>query len=278
MSKNLKSRNVIVVVSATVLVAGLGVSAASADVLWNNGSMVTRPGQGLGGADVSEASQSNNRVGINSFRVPSNGLQDAKVADDFTVPAGGWTVAGITGYAQMSSSYSSPPSVSPITSVLFQLWSASPSDANDPGAVIASSTTILSNEWSGVYRIRNGFSVTTSNLPVWAVTADFGGLTLAPGNYWVSFNFQGTSPTGGTTGTTPFVMAIDGTGAPVNVDGNGREWTMTSEGTSGWSQTQLGTPVQGVEYPFIVSGTPAPAPGAATLLGLAGLAMARRRR
>ena len=156
---------------------------------------------------MSEASANVNQTGVASFA--TTGQTSAKVADNFTVPGAGWTVNSITGYAFMNSSgYPNPPSTSPITNVLVEIWNAVPSNSITP---IASSATILSNSWTNIYRTLSGATF-SDRTPVFAITADFGGLELAPADYWVSFNFRGTSPSNGVTGATSFIMSTDGTG------------------------------------------------------------------
>src|ERR1051325_11387977 len=91
--------------------AGLTVG-ASADVLYNNGSIVTAPGGGFGGADLSRANSNVNApdqaYGQESFHISTG--RNAKVADDFTVGGTGWAVTSITGYALIQDgAYPTPP-------------------------------------------------------------------------------------------------------------------------------------------------------------------------
>lgn len=245
-------------------VAGVAATAMGRPELFNNGPMITNPGGGFGGANVSMCPLSFNTAGFASVAA---GFA-SKVGDDFTVPAGGWTVNSITTYAYMTSTYPNPP-VSPITGALVEIWNGAP---NAGGAVIHSSNAIVTNNWSGIYRVFNGAAnLTNTQRPVMAVEVSFPNINLAAGSYWVTYGFTGLSPTAGTTGFSPLVTVLDGAGAPVHTNGNGVNFF-----TGAWTITTGGTPLQGVAYPFVVNGVPAP--GTLALLALGGLAAARRRR
>jgi hypothetical protein len=251
--------------AAIALVAGAAASSAMAGVeLYNNGPMITHPGGGFGGANASMCPLAFNTAGFASVAA---GFA-SKVGDDFTVPAGGWTVNSIVTYAYMTSTYPNPPAT-PITGALVEIWNGAP---NAGGVVIHSSNAIVSNNFTGIYRVFNGAAnLTNAQRPVFEVEVSFPSINLAAGNYWVTYGFTGLSPTGGTTGFSPLVTTLDGTGAPVHANGNGVNFF-----TGVWTVTTGGTPIQGVAYPFIVNGVPAP--GALALLALGGLAAARRRR
>jgi len=246
-------------------------SGASATILYSNGSQITNPGAGFNGADVDQASADVN----GSNTVSKSGSTIRKYTDDFVVPAAGWTITSATGYAWSSATYPSFPPTSPITAITAQLWSAAPSGAST--GLIATSTTIIDNSWTGTYWIPNGTVNLSNNLaPIMAVTADFGSLFLNAGTYWVSFGFTALAPGGGTSASTGYIMSLDGSGNPVTNTGNGRAGLSTNNGSTYiWSAQQ--TARGGVEFPFLINGS-VPAPGAAVLLGFAGLAAARRRR
>jgi hypothetical protein len=245
-------------------------TSARATSLYNNGGLVTNPGAGFNGADVSQAS-TDIAGGVGSTRT---GTTIRKYTDDFVVPAGGWTVNSATGYVYITATYPTfPPSIT-LTAITAQIWSAVPSGVST--GVIATSTTIIDNSWTGIYRTPNG-NLLDNTSPIMAVTADFGSLSLNPGTYWISFGFTGTAPGGSAGGLTPYVMSVDGSGNPVTNTGNARQGTSPNGGASyTWNAQQ--TSRGGVELPFLINGTPAPAPGAGAIVCITGLIAARRRR
>jgi hypothetical protein len=247
---------------AVIVLSIAGTSSALAIDLYNNGGLITNPGAGLGGANVSQCPATYNTAGYASV---ANGFT-SKVADNFTVPAGGWTVDSIVSYGYMTSTYPNPPVASPLTGVTVEIWNGEPGAG---GAVIHTSNAIMSNSWTGIYRVFNT-QLTNAQRPVFQVEASFPSIALAAGNYWVSYGFTGLSPTGGTTGFTPMVSGVDGLGNPTVVPGNGKNFF-----TGAWTNTMGGAPIQGNEWPFIVRGVPEPS--SLALLALSGLFAFRRR-
>lgn len=247
---------------SVVAILALVGSAAHADVLFNNGGMVTHPGAGAGGADVSQATATHNTAGSNVLQQTTNPW--FRVADDFTVTGPGWFVDSIRVHAYQTGSTTT----SPFTAGNINVWDGRPGDAGSN--IVTSSSTILGTAWTGIYRVFDGVAnLTNTQRPVMYIDFDLSGQSLAAGNYWIDFQFSGVA-----SAWAPYVMdAVTGE----TVFGNGRQMTTDGLPTPGpmW-QDLLAAP--GAEVPFVVSGTVIPAPGALALLGMGGLLAARRRR
>jgi hypothetical protein len=212
-------------------------------VLWNNGPFVTHPGAGAGGADVSMASSgAHDELGSNVRHAPP--APHFRLADDFTVPAGGWTVRRVVTYG-----FEFDFAVPNWTRANLNLRSGSAE-----GPIVASATT-TNWQWSGVYRVHNGLgNLGNSDRPIYEIRFNFTDLELAPGTYWIDWQVEG-----GFGGWGNYVMQpplTPGGANTVTVLGNGR-WLRG--GT--WHPT-LTAP--GAEIPFKVlgAGTPASAPTA----------------
>jgi hypothetical protein len=188
-------------------------------------------------------------------------------ADDFTVGGGGWSVDTVstlvydTGFAAIR--------ISDATLSIRQ------TDVN--GAVVATG----SATWglAGVNRIFNGVgNLQNADRQLNRLTANMGGVNLAPGTYAFVFTV---TPTAGQNIWSPYVMDPN----PANPDdpitrvGNGMvsvdsgvTWNPATVATGGWNQSP--------ELVFDVQGTAVPEPGTfiAIGIGLAGLALARRRK
>jgi hypothetical protein len=188
-----------------------------------------------------------------------------RIADDFIVPAGqSWSVTSIRTFGYQTGS---APGTQPITGGSINIWSGAP---NAGGSIVATGT-FGGSANTNLYRI---FSTTTpppGSAPgttrlVREVTWNFSSLTLGAGTYWVDFQY--------TTVGSIFVPSITIPGSRGLAGWNALQLTAT-----GWTPAiDTGNPAAGPDvaqdFPFIV----VPSPGALALLGLGGLAIARRRR
>lgn len=238
--------------------------AAGAQLLYNNGGIQTGTGNGANGQNTSEIGFSNSGTAGGVIGFTGNGT--FSLADDFTVPAGqSWSLTGVSILAYVTATYGFPP-VSPYSGVTIRIHDLSPD--NPASTILSTSTTLISNTFTGTYRVTST-TLTNSQRPVFELQADFSGVTLPEGTYWIDFDYSA--------GFTPPVTVFDPVdGRPELVAGNAM-------------QNQNGTWVAAIDagmqvaMPFSVFGssvTAVPEPGTwlAAGLSLAGLAWTQRRR
>ncbi len=179
-------------------------------VLYENGELVNSAGTGVGGAD--ESVLQNVSLGMNTLGFGHQAAADNRVADNFTVPAGGWTIDGFVFFAYQTGSSTT----STMTAVNYQIWDGPPGAG---GSVIygdVSTDQMASTEWSGVYRVTETTTGGATNRPIMAqvTTASLGGtLQLPAGTYWVDWQ------TDGTLGSGPWAPPVSENGVCVTGDG-----------------------------------------------------------
>ncbi len=191
---------------------------ASSALLYDNGPFVSGTGDGFGGANTSQL-QGNLGMGTFGFTVNPT---IARLEDDFTISnLSGWKIDSASFFAYQTGSTTT----STLNKVTLQIWNGKP---NAGGVVVWGNTTtnlLASTAFTGAYRVTNT-TLTNSQRPIMKVTAALGGVTLAPGTYWLDWTISGTLASGPfapplvklgqtTTGdalqfTTGFVNALDG--------------------------------------------------------------------
>jgi len=160
-------------------------------VLFDNGPLITCPGCGSGGADVS--SLQDQSLGMTIYGFGHQLSADNRVADDFTVPAGEtWDIGTITFFAYQSFAGN----VSTITAVNLQIWDGDPSDAGS--SVIFGDTTtnrMSATSWTGIYRTLEGDIATNTDRAIMANVVDVN-TSLGEGTYWLDWQTDGTATSG----------------------------------------------------------------------------------
>lgn len=192
-------------------------------ILYNNGPLVTHPGGGFGGADVS-ALQTD--ILMNIFGFGNQVLNNYWMADDFTVPAGGWNIGGLGFFGYQTGSTT----ISTMTAVHLMIYDGPP-DLPASNVIFGDGITnyMTSSDFTNIYRDLIT-SLTANNRPIMLNSCLFN-LYLPAGTYWVSWSVDGTLASGpwvppvtvlGQTGsgnslqyTTVWAIAVDsGTGTP----------------------------------------------------------------
>ena len=157
-------------------------------VLYDNGPLVTHPGGGAGGADVSAVQ---NALGLTTNGFGNQFTSGYSLADDFTVTdAAGWQIDDITFFGYQTDSTT----VSTITGLYVQIWDGPP---NAGGTVVWGDLTtnrLLTTGWANIYRAADG-TLTATNRPVMENVATIG-TTLAQGTYWVQWSADGSLASG----------------------------------------------------------------------------------
>lgn len=243
-------------VSAAACMAG---SAMAGDVLWNNGPLVTNPGAGAGGANVSAIGAGQTIFGWGIQAPTPNTL-----ADDFVVSSEGWNISGLEFFTYQTGSTTS----STITGIFARIWAGTPGDG---GSVVWGdlTTNLLSaTDWTGIYRT-NTTDFANTQRPIMSARATGLDITLAGGTYWVEWTATGSLTSG------PWQPPVSSPDGPVI--GNALQFTAASGLFTPAYTDGAAALLQGA-MPFVITGSVIPAPGAIALLGLAGLAGSRRRR
>jgi hypothetical protein len=227
--------------------------------LWNNGGMVTHPGAGPGGVDVSMASQ------IDPPSTAGSNVRDTfRLADNFVVTGPGWIVNSIRTYGYETNA------VTPgWTGGSLRIWNAEPGTM---GASVIFDQTYTSGQmgvtYTNINRVFHGAAnISNTARRIHAINFGTGNLVLNPGTYWIDWNV-----TGGASGWGNYVMQANPNdpNQPSTVFGDGRQW----QGTM-WQPTAQ---APGVEIPFQVHGEVVPEPGTMIALGAGIAAIAARRR
>lgn len=207
---------------------------ASAALLYDNGSIITDPTAGPSNFAASRYSASFSTYGF-SANAP------IRLADNFTLTSAA-TLSSITLQAYITGTYPTPPTTSPLTSATLRIWRGLP----DTGTLITTSTTLTSNTFSGIYRTTNSNPL-EPNRPVFNLTLDLANTSLSPGEYWIDYSLTGAG--------NPFSpMVMDGTAAAAQVR-NGNAMRKLSD-SGDWVTLFGGSGPQGLDFPFLLQGSP----------------------
>jgi hypothetical protein len=250
---------------STFAIIGIAGIAGAQTLLHDNGGMVTHPGAGPGGRDVSMA-ESIGGVSTAGSNVLAQAGVHFRIADDFVVTGPGWIVANVRVHA-----YQTGAATPTWTGAELNIWNAEPA-AEGAQMVFTQSYTAgqLNITNTGINRIFNGAAnLTNQDRQVNSLTMSTGNLVLNPGTYWIDWRIVG-----GASAWAPYVMVANPVepNSPTTVFDNGRQMF----NAAGDWQPLLQAP--GAETPFHVYGEVVPEP--TTMLALAagvGL-LARRRR
>jgi hypothetical protein len=195
-------------------------------VLFDNGPLVTHPGGGYGGADASFVQIS---IGLLAYGSGNMVSLNYWVADDFTVPAGGWIIEGYGFYGyQVSSGL-----ISTMTAVHIIIYDGVPG-AVGTNIIFGDEATnrLTSSSFTNIYRVNENSMLSTTR-PIMLNDCKFD-LFLAPGTYWVAWQTDGTLPSGP---WVPLISIPDQT-----TTGNGMQYTPT------WVSIYSGLYQQGLAF------------------------------
>ncbi|MEP0775109.1 MAG: hypothetical protein HRF46_12180, partial [Acidobacteriota bacterium] len=210
-----------------------------AAVLYDNGPLVTHPGGGFGGADAS-ALQSD--LGLSTYGFGHALSSGYRVADDITVPAGGWYIDTITFFAYQTGSGTT----STIDHINLRIWDGVPGAVGS--TIVWGDTTtnrLVSTAWSNIYRVLDTNLLGTTR-PVMANVAAVG-VFLPAGTYWLDWQ------TGGTLASGPWVPPVTLLGQTGKPGANALQFDPAA---ATWNPIiDTGTAMAPQDLPFIINGS-----------------------
>ena len=207
-------------------------------VLFNNGPLVSGVGTGAGGLD--ESILENVTLGMNTLGAGHQFANGNRVADDFTVAAGGWNITTITFYA-----YQTGETASTMTGVYLQIWDGVPGAMGSSivfGDIVTNRMSSTTN--SNILRVVEGDSGIATNRQIAASDVDVN-INLAAGTYWLDWMTDGSGGSG------PWAPPI--TIAGQTTTGNAMQFT------GAWADLLDGGTATGTGLPFIINGPAIPA-------------------
>ncbi len=216
-------------------------------VLYDNGPLITNPGAGAGGADVSALQTA---VGNSTYGSNVSTSAGFRVADDFSVPAGGWMVDTITVYSYQTGSSTT----STINAANLRIWDGVPGAAGS-NIVFGDTTTnrLSATAFSGIYRTLDT-DLTNADRPIMSVDISVGAI-LPAGTYWVDWQLGGSLASG------PWAPAVTLSGQTGKPGANALQY----DGAA-WAAATDGGSLAAQDFPFQVDGTPAGGAPACTYL------------
>jgi hypothetical protein len=223
-----------------------GVSApeavTSAPLLYANGTFISQPtGGGPSGTDpVSVLTAPDTTFGSGC----TNG--SFRLADDFTVPAGGWTIDRIDVFGYQTQTAPGGSTVSPFTTATLRIWSGNPSSG---GTIVFGDTTTnrqTATSWTGVWRVLST-ALTNQQRPIMRVTMANLGITLPAGTYWVDFAIA----------PTPVAAVFCPPNTTVAASNNAQQFNVSA---NTWANVQDTGGARPLDFPFEIYGPPATPP------------------
>jgi hypothetical protein len=210
-------------------------------IIYDNGPLVTHPGGGFGGADASAVQTG---LGMSIYGFGHQVDEDNWIADDFTVPSGGWNIGGFGFYAYQTNS-GLPSTITAVHLVIFD----GPPDNTGSNVVFGNTFTnrLTSSDFTNIYRALDTDLLNNAR-PVFLNSCLFD-LFLPQGDYWVIWQTDG-SLTSGPWAPPITVLGQTSTGNGMQSIDNGSTW-------AGAEDSGTLTP-QG--FPFLVYGPSAPVP------------------
>jgi hypothetical protein len=176
--------------AATAPVSGGGSSKSTKAVLVPFAPYVTQNGAGAGGADVSELYTN---VGYNTYGVNFDASEQARVAEDFTVPGGQtWDVSQIKWMVYQTGA----PTTGTLTSLSLNLWNSNPTGQNPGGQALTGGNQFQSQTFSGVYRVAD-YAVGSNERALIEVTCNGAWIPPLPaGTYYLEASATGSVASG----------------------------------------------------------------------------------
>lgn len=207
------------------------------ELLFSNGPLVTNPGAGPNGADLSVVQTA---LGLTTFGSANQLFAPGphfRMADEMVID-GIWNIDTMSFFVYQTGS----PTTSSITGVNVEIWDGPPNEAGS-SVIFGDRTTnrLQSTRWSNAYRVLDS-ALTNTQRPIMEVVADMSGLELNPGTYWVSVQTAGSIASG------PWLP-------PVSIPGQTTTGSALQLTSTGWAPLVDGGTSTGQGMPFEVRGS-----------------------
>ncbi len=230
-----------------------GAPAGSNGILYNNGPLVTHPGAGPGGEDVSVLQD--NTLGMDTLGFGHALGASFRIADDFTISTPYWDIDTITFYA-----YQTGEVASTITAVNLRIWDGPP---GAPGSQVVfgdtstnrlvstvNSNILRATELSGPLRVNGGSYPNNRQIAATTVAVN---IRLPQGTYWLDWQSDGSGASGPWAppitvlgqASTGNGMQYDPNGNPSSNPNGGGIWTAALDSGSSTPQG----------FPFVINGS-----------------------
>jgi hypothetical protein len=218
-------------VPATPPVVVSGSGGNKTNVLFDNGSnIVTHPGAGFGGNDASMI-----EPGYNTFGFADGGAGGFRIADDFTVTGGPWTLTNLRwlGYQTGAATTGT------LTGININFWAADPF-LGGAASQVGPANSLTSVSFAGIYRVQSG-QLTNNQRAVFRVNGNLAwAAPIANGPEWIDVMLTGTLASGPwAPPTVPAAPATD----------NGSQFVPPN-----WAKVQDGLALVPQDFPFVLEG------------------------
>lgn len=206
-------------------------------LLVNTASLVTHPGQGPSGMNVSATQTA---LGATLYGSGQNRTTGYWMSSKIVVPASGWVIDSLITYGYQTGSSL----VSTFTGLYCYIGADSSSKPSST-VVIGSKTTnaLVSSTFSGIYRLPNATApFTDATRPIMKIKSTLTG-SLSGGTYWVTWNATGSLASGPwNPPATVLGNLVTGTGS------SDFQFVPTATPVPAWSPVMDGTSAQGLPF------------------------------
>ncbi len=230
---------------AKVPFTGVYFNGSKGGLLYDNGPLITHPGNGV--TPDTSRTQSGLNMSSYGFGAQLSGAVDNRIADEVIISDSTWVIDSVIFYLYQT--YTSI--VSTITAINMRVWNGEPGNTGSTVTWGNTTANLLSDSyWARIYRDGETTAGNTDR-PVMACIVVPSGLSLPPGTWWLDFQAEGSSASG--PWTPPITILTQTT------TGNARQ--LTSTGWTNIVDNGTSTP-QGI--PFKIYGTKSPGIGIAS--------------
>jgi hypothetical protein len=216
---------------------------APAAVLYTNGTLTSAAtGGGPAGTDpVSVLTAPDTSFGLTCNNTAGLNPNAFRLADDFVVPAGGWTVQKVTVFGYQTLAAPGGSTTSSMTGGFLRIWNGPP---NNPASTVVfgdgTTNRQTATSWSGVWRVTST-ALTNVQRPIMAVEMGNLNIALPAGTYWLEYGITGSTASG------PFCPP----NTTVSASNNALQFNVV---TPAWTAAADGGSLRPLDVPFVIEG------------------------